>query len=80
MAAVLGATVARRGRVDRAARWARRHPLLTYVLVVAAGTVAAWACEYASSGTPAALCRLRAMLQERLGELVDQVLRRPLAP
>jgi hypothetical protein len=70
----------RRSTIDRAARWAKRHPLLAYVAVIATGTIIAWACEYATTGVPAALCHLRDLLQERLGETIEQFLRRPLAP
>jgi hypothetical protein len=70
----------RRSALDRAKRWALRHPFLTYVAVVGAATIIAWACEYATGGVPAALCHLRDMLQARLGDVVEQVLRRPLAP
>lgn len=73
-------TIARRRRnwLFRAVHWAQKHPLLTYVLAVAAGTVLAWACEYAVSGVPAALCHLRSMLQERVGEVIESALRKPL--
>lgn len=70
----------RRSILDRAGRWAQRHPFLAYVLVMAAGTIVAWACEYAKDGVAAALCHLRDLLQQRLGGMIEQVLRRPLEP
>jgi hypothetical protein len=71
----------RRSFLDRAKRWARRHPLLAYVAAMGAGTVIAWACEYAApGGLSAALCHLRDLLAAQLGEMLEQVLRRPLAP
>lgn len=65
--------------IDRAARWARRHPLLVRGLVVLVGVVAAWACEYATGGTALALCKLRGMMQDKLGAVVEQLLHRPAA-
>jgi len=68
----------RRQPLDRAARWARRHPVITYVLAMTLATVVAWACEYATGGVPVALCHLREMLQHRLGEVIETALRNPL--
>lgn len=73
-------TPRRRSTTDRIWRWTKRHPLLAYVAVIGTGTVIAWACEYATTGVPAALCHLRDLLQARLGETLEQVLRRPLGP
>lgn len=70
----------RRSTLDRMKRWAARHPLLAYALAIGGATVLGWACEYATTGVPAALCHLRDLLQARLGETLEQVLRRPLGP
>lgn len=61
----------------RATRWARRHPVLVRGLVVLVGVVAAWACEYATSGAWLALCKLRGMAQAKLATILDQLLRAP---
>lgn len=62
----------------RATRWARRHPVVVRLLVVLAGAVAAWACEYAPpTGPLAALCRLRLVVHERAGTVLEEALKKP---
>lgn len=68
----------RQSFLTRAKKWARRHPVLVRGLVVLAGALAAWACEYApATGPLAALCRLRVVVHDRAGAVLEEALRKP---
>jgi hypothetical protein len=73
------ATARRRpSSLTRVKKWARRHPVFVRLLVVLAGAMAAWACEYAPATGPfAALCRLRVVVHDRAGSVIEEALRRP---
>jgi hypothetical protein len=62
--------------LTRFTRWARRHPLFVRGAVVLVGALLAWACEYAPATGPfAALCRLRVVVHDRAGAILEEALR-----
>jgi len=68
----------RQSFISRVKKWARRHPVLARGLVVLAGALLAWACEYApATGPLAALCRLRVVVHDRAGAAIEEALKRP---
>jgi hypothetical protein len=68
----------RQSFLTRVKKWARRHPVFARGLVVLAGALAAWACEYAPpTGPLAALCRLRLVVHDRAGTIIEEALRKP---
>jgi hypothetical protein len=46
-------------------------------MVVLIGVLGAWACEYATSGAPLALCKLRLMMAAKIGTVLEELLRGP---
>ena len=68
----------RQSFLTRFTRWARRHPVYVRGSLVTAGALMAWACEYApATGPLAALCRLRVVVHDRAGALLEEALKKP---